>query len=55
LNEGRLSDLLKEKKTVQADAEEILVERAKKLRNNVGPDESEFVNQFNDLLAQPRH
>jgi uncharacterized oxidoreductase len=42
-------------KLLGTDAQEILVERVKKLRNNVGPDESVFVNQFNDLLAQARH
>lgn len=32
------------------DAEEILVERVKRQRNNVGPDEGAFVNQFNDMM-----
>jgi uncharacterized oxidoreductase len=36
------------------DAEEILVERAKPLRNNAGPGEAEFVIQFNDLMANPK-
>jgi len=36
------------------DAEEILVERAKPLRNNVGPGEAAFVNQFNDMMANPK-
>jgi len=35
------------------NAEEILVERAKPLRNNVGPNEGAFVTQFNDLMRQP--
>jgi uncharacterized oxidoreductase len=35
------------------DAEEVLVDRAKPLRNNVGPDEAAFVNQFNDRMAGP--
>jgi uncharacterized oxidoreductase len=35
-------------------AEEILVERAKPLRNNVGPDESAFVTQFNDVMLIPQ-
>ena len=33
------------------DAEEILVERVKPLRNNAGPNEHAFVNQFNDMMA----
>jgi len=32
------------------DAEEILVERVKRQRNNVGPNEGGFVNQFNDMM-----
>jgi uncharacterized oxidoreductase len=36
------------------DAEEVLVERAKPLRNNVGPGEAVFVNQFNDMMANPK-
>ncbi|HEY5381622.1 MAG TPA: SDR family NAD(P)-dependent oxidoreductase [Acidobacteriaceae bacterium] len=32
------------------DAEEILVERVKRQRNNVGPNEDGFVNQFNDMM-----
>ena len=36
------------------DAEEVLVERAKPLRNNAGPNEAAFVNQFNDMMANPR-
>ena len=35
------------------DADEILVERVKMLRNNPGPNEAAFVTQFNDMLAQP--
>jgi uncharacterized oxidoreductase len=33
------------------NVEEVLVERAKPLRNNVGPGEGAFVTQFNDSLA----
>ena len=33
------------------DAEEILVERVKALRNNAGPNEHAFVNQFNDMMT----
>jgi uncharacterized oxidoreductase len=32
------------------DAEEILVEKVKPLRNNVGPNEAAFVNQLNDMF-----
>jgi len=35
------------------DAEEVLVDRAKPLRNNAGPNEAAFVNQFNDAFANP--
>jgi uncharacterized oxidoreductase len=41
-------------KVLGTDAEEILVERAKPLRNNPGPNESAFVTQFNDLMLQPQ-
>jgi uncharacterized oxidoreductase len=37
------------------DADEILVERVKPLRNNAGPGEAAFVNQFNDMMAQQPH
>src|SRR6266851_3038107 len=36
-------------KVLGTDAQEILVERAKPLRNNVGPNEGAFVTQFNDF------
>ena len=36
------------------DAEEVLVERAKPLRNNAGPDEAAFVFQFNEMMASPK-
>jgi uncharacterized oxidoreductase len=35
---------------LRTDAEEVLVERAKPLRNNVGPNEGAFVTQFNDMM-----
>jgi len=41
-------------KVLATDAEEILVERAKALRNNPGPNEGAFVTQFNDLMLQPQ-
>jgi uncharacterized oxidoreductase len=40
-------------KVLGTDAQEILVERAKLLRNNPGPNEGAFVTQFNDLMLQP--
>jgi uncharacterized oxidoreductase len=36
------------------DAEEVLVVRAKPLRNNAGPNEAAFVTQFNDMMAGPK-
>lgn len=33
------------------DAEEALVEEARRLRNNPGPHEHAFVTQFNDMMA----
>jgi uncharacterized oxidoreductase len=36
------------------DAQEVLVERAKPLRNNPGPNEEALVTQFNDLMLQPQ-
>src|ERR1700676_1383708 len=41
-------------KVLGTDAEEILVERAKPLRNNTGPNEAAFVTQFNNLMLQPQ-
>jgi len=38
---------------MRTGAPEVLVERAKPLRNNVGPNEGGFVTQFNDTMAQP--
>ena len=40
-------------KVLGTDAEEVLVERAKPLRNKIGPGEAAFVTQFNDQMAQP--
>ena len=40
-------------KVLGTDAQEVLVERAKPLRNNPGPDEGAFVMAFNDLMVQP--
>jgi uncharacterized oxidoreductase len=36
------------------DAQEVLVERAKPLRNNPGPNEGVLVTQFNDSMLQPQ-
>jgi uncharacterized oxidoreductase len=36
------------------DAEEVLVERARPLRNNAGPAEAAFVTQFNDMMIAPK-
>jgi len=36
-------------------ADEVLVERVKPLRNNPGPEEGAFVNQFNDMMRQESH
>ncbi len=38
-------------KVLGTDAEEVLVERVKMLRNNPGPNEGAFVAQFNDMIA----
>jgi len=42
-------------KLLGTDSDEVLVERVKMLRNNVGPNEAVFVNQFNDMLSQSAH
>ena len=34
------------------DADEILVERVKPLRNNAGPNEAAFFNKFQEMIAQ---
>jgi uncharacterized oxidoreductase len=49
-----LADFIEETmRVLGTDAEEILVERVKPLRNNAGPEEAAFVNQFNDSMASP--
>ena len=40
-------------KVLGTDAEEVLVEQAKPLRNNAGAAEGGFVTEFNDMMAQP--
>ena len=43
-------------KVLASDTDEVLVDRAKYLRNNAGPNEAAFITEFNDmLLAQPAH
>jgi len=50
-----LADFIEETmRVLGTDAEEVLVERAKPLRNNAGPDEAAFVIQFNDMMASPK-
>jgi uncharacterized oxidoreductase len=50
-----LAEFIKETMDVLGtDANEILVERAKPLRNNPGPNEGMLVTQFNDLFLQPQ-
>jgi 2,4-dienoyl-CoA reductase-like NADH-dependent reductase (Old Yellow Enzyme family) len=39
-------------KVLGTDVHEVLVERAKPLRNNPGPNEGVFVTEFNDLMAR---
>ena len=39
-------------KVLGSDAEEVLVERVKILRNNAGPGDTAFATQFNDMIAQ---
>ena len=39
-------------KVLGTDADEVLVEQAKPLRNNAGPNEGPFVTQFNDAFDQ---
>jgi uncharacterized oxidoreductase len=38
-------------RALATDAVEVLVERAKPIRNNAGPGEAAFVTQFNDMLS----
>jgi uncharacterized oxidoreductase len=42
-------------KLLATDADEILVERVKPLRNNVGPNESAFFTKFQEMIAQQSH
>ncbi|HEY2821821.1 MAG TPA: SDR family oxidoreductase [Candidatus Acidoferrum sp.] len=48
-----LADFIVESmKLLGTDADEILVERVKPLRNNVGPNESAFFNKFQEMIAR---
>ena len=48
-----LADFIAESmKLLGTDAEEILVERVKPLRNNAGPNEAPFFNKFQEMIAQ---
>jgi uncharacterized oxidoreductase len=50
-----LADFIEETmRVLGTDAEEVLVERAKPLRNNAGPGEAAFVIQFNNMMASPK-
>jgi uncharacterized oxidoreductase len=40
-------------KALATDADEVLVEIAKPMRNNPGPNEAAFVKKFNDMFKQP--
>jgi uncharacterized oxidoreductase len=48
-----LADFIAESmKLLGTDADEILVERVKPLRNNAGPNESAFFNKFQEMIAR---
>lgn len=48
-----LADFIAESmKLLGTDADEILVERVKPLRNNAGPNESAFFNKFQEIIAR---
>jgi uncharacterized oxidoreductase len=50
-----LAEFIKETMGVLGtDAQEVLVERAKPLRDNPGPNEGVLVTQFNDSMSQPQ-
>ena len=57
LNDPRampLADFIEETiRVLGSDVHEVLVERAKPLRSNPGPNEGAFVTEFNDLMVQP--
>jgi uncharacterized oxidoreductase len=50
-----LADFIEETvRVLGTDAHEVLVERAKPLRNNAGPNEAAFVTEFNDMFTNPQ-
>jgi uncharacterized oxidoreductase len=49
----RVAEFIEETiRVLGTDVNEVLVERAKPLRNNPGPNEGAFVTKFNDLMVQ---
>jgi uncharacterized oxidoreductase len=50
-----LADFIEETmRVLGTDTDEVLVERAKPLRNNAGPNEAAFVTEFNDMMSSPK-
>lgn len=39
---------------LSTDAKEVLVERARRIRSQTGPNDTEFITQFNDLIENPQ-
>jgi len=39
---------------LETDADEVLVERAKAMRSNAGPNEAAFVTELNDMMSSPK-
>ena len=39
---------------LDSDQKEIVVERGRQLRHNVGRSEGDFVTQFNEMMEQPQ-
>ena len=50
-----LADFIEETmRVLGTDTDEVLVERAKPMRNNAGPNEAAFVTEFNDMFTNPQ-
>ena len=50
-----LADFIEETmRVLGTDTDEVLVERARPLRNNAGPNEAAFVTEFNDMFPNPQ-
>jgi uncharacterized oxidoreductase len=50
-----LADFIEETmRVLGTDTDEVLVERAKPLRNIAGPNEAAFVTEFNDMMSSPK-